>query len=143
MAIKQLSVFVENKKGTLVEITEAISNAGVDIRAMLLADTQDFGILRLVVSDAEKAAAALKNANCMVTINDVVAVCVGDTAGNLSQVVRLMTDNGIDIEYMYAFITISKQYAYVVFRVEDNDYVSKLLEDNGVKLVTQEDIDNL
>ncbi len=143
MAIKQLSIFVENKKGSLVEIFETLSHAQVDIRAMSIADTQDFGILRLIVSDHHKAEEALKQANCIVSITDVIGVAVADKAGSLANVVRLLTDSDVNIEYMYAFITESKQYAYVVFRVADNDAATALLEANGVKLVTEEDIVNL
>ena len=143
MAIKQLSIFVENKKGSLVEIYETLSHAQVDIRAMSIADTQDFGILRLIVSDAEKAADALKQAHCIVSVTDVIGVAVSDQAGSLAKVVRLLTDNDVNIEYMYAFITVSKQFAYVVFRVADNDAATALLESNGVKMVTEEDIINL
>ena len=143
MAIKQLSIFVENKKGSLVEIYETLSHAHVDIRAMSIADTQDFGILRLIVSDADKAAQALKQANCIVSITDVIGVAVTDRAGSLAKVVRLLTDNDVNIEYMYAFITVSKQFAYVVFRVADNDTATNLLEANGIKLVTQQDVENI
>ena len=143
MAIKQLSIFVENKKGSLVEIYETLSHAHVDIRAMSIADTQDFGILRLIVSDADKAAEALKQANCIVSVTDVIGVAINDQAGSLAKVVRLLTDNDVNIEYMYAFITVSKQYAYVVFRVADNDAATELLCANDVKMVTEEDIKNL
>ena len=143
MAIKQLSIFVENKKGSLAEIFEILSQAHIDIRAMSIADTQDFGILRLIVSDHHKAEEALKRANCIVSITDVIAVAVSDQAGSLAEVVRLLTNSDVNIEYMYAFITVSKQYAYVVFRVADNEAAKALLEANGVKLVTESDIKNL
>ena len=143
MAIKQLSIFVENKKGSLVEIYETLSHADVDIRAMSIADTQDFGILRLIVSDTDKAAAALKQANCIVSVTDVIGVAIDDKAGSLAKVVRLLTDNEVNIEYMYAFITVSKKYAYVVFRVADNEDATRLLKANGVEMVTEEDIRNL
>lgn len=143
MSIKELSIFVENKKGSLVEIYETLSHAEVDIRAMSISDTQDFGILRLIVSDATKAAEALKQAHCIVSVTDVIGVTVSDQAGSLAKVVRLLTDNDVNIEYMYAFITVSKQYAYVVFRVADNDVATKILESNGVTLVTEKDIENL
>ena len=143
MAIKELSIFVENKKGSLVEIYETLSHAEVDIRAMSISDTQDFGILRLIVSDVPKAAEALKQAHCIVSVTEVIGVAISDKAGSLAKVVRLLTDNDINIEYMYAFITVSKQFAYVVFRVADNNAATKILEANGVTLVTEEDIENL
>ncbi len=143
MAIKQLSIFVENREGTLVNVTDAIAKANVDIRAMSVADTNDFGIFRLIVTDYDKAKAALEDANCFVSITEVVGVAVEDQPGALAKVIKLLAANNINIEYMYAFITISKQYAYVVLRVADNDAAEKILLDNGVKLVSEEDIASL
>lgn len=143
MAISQLSVFVENKPGKLMEITNALFEASIDIRAMSIADTQDFGILRMIVSDAKRAKSALQKENCVVSITQVIAVAITDKLGSLTKVVKLLTENKINIEYMYAFITISKQHAYVVIRVEDNDKASKLLVDNDVQLVTEDDIKKL
>lgn len=137
MAIKQLSIFVENKEGTLVTITDALAKAEVDIRAMSIADTQDFGILRLIVSDIDKAKAALEENDCFVSITNVVGVTVSDEPGSLAKVVRILTDNKINIEYMYAFITVSKQFANVVLRVEDNEVAEKILVENGIKLIDE------
>ena len=143
MAIKQLSIFVENREGTLVNVTDAIAKAEVDIRAMSVADTNDFGIFRLIVTDYDKAKAALEEANCFVSITEVVGVAVEDEPGALAKVVKILADNSINIEYMYAFITVSRKYAYVVLRVADNEAAEKILAENGVKLVTSEDIDKL
>ena len=143
MAIKQLSIFVENREGTLVEVTDAIAKAQVDIRAMSVADTNDFGIFRLIVTDYDKAKAALEEANCFVSITEVVGVAVEDKPGSLAKVIKLLADHNINIEYMYAFITISKQFAYVVLRVADNAAAEKILTDNGVELVSEEDIASL
>ena len=143
MAIKQLSIFVENHEGTLVTVTNAIAKAGVDIRAMSVADTNDFGIFRLIVTDYDKAKAALDSANCFVSITEVVGVAVEDKPGALAAVVDILAKNNINIEYMYAFITVSKKFAYVVLRVADNAQAEKILTDNGVTLVTEKDIQNL
>ena len=143
MAIKQLSIFVENREGTLVNVTDAIAKAQVDIRAMSVADTNDFGIFRLIVTDYDKAKAALEEANCFVSITEVVGVAVEDKPGSLAKVIKLLADHNINIEYMYAFITISKQFAYVVLRVADNAAAEKILTDNGVELVSEEDIASL
>jgi len=143
MAIKQLSIFVENREGTLVNVTDAIASAQVDIRAMSVADTNDFGIFRLIVTDYDKAKAALEEANCFVSITEVVGVAVDDEPGALAKVVKLLAENNINIEYMYAFITISKKFAYIVLRVADNEAAEKILTENGVKLVSEEDIANL
>ena len=143
MAIKQLSIFVENREGTLVTVTDAIAKAGVDIRAMSVADTQDFGIFRLIVTDPIKAKEYLEASDCFVSITEVVGVAVADEPGSLSKVVRILADHNINIEYMYAFITVSKQFAYVVLRVEDNEATEKILVENGIKLVTEEDMAKL
>ena len=143
MAIKQLSIFVENREGTLVTVTDAIAKANVDIRAMSVADTNDFGIFRLIVTDYDKAKASLEDANCFVSITEVVGVAVDDEPGGLAKVIKILAENNINIEYMYAFITISKKFAYVVLRVEDNDAAEKILLDHGIKLVSEEDIRNL
>ncbi len=143
MTINQLSIFVENKAGTVAEITKSIAKAGVSIRALSVADTQEFGILRLIVSDVEKAREALSESECVVSITKVIGVEIPDVAGGLSEVLELMSVNKINVEYLYAFITISGQHAYVVLRVEDNEKAAKILTENGVKLVTQSDIDAL
>ncbi len=143
MTINQLSIFVENKAGTVAEITKSIAKAGVSIRALSVADTQEFGILRLIVSDVEKAKEALSESECVVSITKVIGVEIPDVAGGLSSVLELMSVNKINVEYLYAFITISGQHAYVVLRVEDNEKAAKILTENGVKLVTQADIDSL
>ena len=143
MAIKQLSIFVENREGTLVNVTDAIAAAQVDIRAMSVADTNDFGIFRLIVTDYDKAKAALEEANCFVSITEVVGVAVEDQPGALAKVVKTLADNNINIEYMYAFITVSKQYAFVVLRVADNDAAEKILTENGVRLISEADIASL
>lgn len=135
-----MSIFVENRTGTLLEITEILASAGVDIRAMSLADTRDFGILRLIVSDIDKAREALKDNQCVVSVNKVIAVAVPDAPGSLREVVKLLANHQINIEYMYAFITVSGKNACVVLRVEDNEKTSELLKANGIHLVSEEDI---
>lgn len=143
MAIKQLSIFVENREGTLVEVTDAIAKAEVDIRAMNVADTNDFGIFRLIVTDYDKAKAALEEANCFVSITEVVGVAIEDKPGSLAKVIKLLAQNNINIEYMYAFITISRQFAYVVLRVADNEAAEKILVENGIRLISDDDIEKL
>nr|WP_316623166.1 ACT domain-containing protein [uncultured Ruminococcus sp.] len=143
MAIKQLSIFVENREGTLVTVTDAIAKAGVDIRAMSVADTNDFGIFRLIVTDIDKAKKALDEADAFVSITEVVGVALEDKPGALAKVVKILADHNINIEYMYAFITVSKQFAYVVLRVTDNAETESILEANGIQLVTEEDMKQL
>ncbi len=143
MSIKQLSVFAENKEGTLADVTDAIAQAGVDIRAMSLADTQDFGIVRLIVDDIESAKQKLNENNCFVSVTEVVGVAVNDEPGGLARVIRLFADNGINIDYMYAFISVSKKNAYVVLRVDDCKAAEDLLVKNGVTLINEDDVAKL
>ena len=140
MTIKQLSVFAENKKGTILYATEARAEAKIDIRAMCVADTRDFGILRLIVDDAEKACEALRAKDCVVSVTQVIGVAVPDVPGGLSNVLKLLAKNDINIEYIYAFITVSGKNAYVVIRVNDNDKAVKVLTENNIPLVTESDI---
>lgn len=140
MAIKQLSIFVENKEGKLVTITDSIANAGIDIRALSVADTQDFGIFRLIVTDPEKAKEALESSGCFVSITQVVGVSIPDEPGSLAKIVNILARYNINIEYMYAFITISGKEASVVLRVADNEAAEKILTENGVKLLEESDI---
>lgn len=138
MNIKQLSIFVENKKGRLADITEILSDVGANIRALSIADTTDFGILRLIVDDPEAAALALKDAGVTVSITNVIAVGIDDVPGAFARPMRILSDAGIDVEYMYAFITRKSEKAYVILRVADNDAAAKVLDENGVELLDNE-----
>ena len=128
MAIKQLAVFVENKHGSLDEITKILANAGVDIRALSISETQDFGILRMIVSDLEAAKATLKENQCVYTVTDVVGVSVPDTPGAMAGVIRILSENSINLEYVYAFLGASHDSACVILRVADNALTEKLLD---------------
>ncbi|MEE1320283.1 MAG: ACT domain-containing protein [Acutalibacteraceae bacterium] len=138
MNIKQLSIFVENKKGRLADITEILSDVGANIRALSIADTTDFGILRLIVDDPDAAALALKDAGVTVSITNVIAVGIDDVPGAFARPMRILSDAGIDVEYMYAFITRKSEKAYVILRVADNDAAAKVLNENGVELLDNE-----
>ena len=143
MAIKQLSVFVPNEAGELVKITDALEKANIDIRAMSIADTQDFGILRLIVSDTDKAKATLTESECLATTNEVVTVAISDEPGALSKVLRILSENNVSLEYMYAFIASDTDSAFVVLRVEDNEKAEAILKDKGIRIITDDDIAKL
>lgn len=132
MAIRQISVFVENKKGSLEKLVNVVAEAGVDMRAMAIADTQEFGILRMIVKGHDKACAALREAGYLVSQNEVAAVEIPDQPGGLSKVVGILAGHGVNIEYTYAFMTRSHDHACVVFRVDDNDLVENILAQNGI-----------
>ena len=135
MTIKQLSVFVENRPGKLVEALETLADAKIDMRALSLADTSDFGILRIIVDKPDQALEVLTEAGYLVKSNDVLAVVIGDKPGGLSSVVRILANAGIDIEYTYAFVAHSKDKAYVIIRVDNNDDAIEVLKKNEVTLL--------
>ncbi len=137
MIIKQLSIFVENKKGRLADITEILSKAGANIRALSIADTTDFGILRIIVDSPDAAALALKEAGVTVSITNVIAVGIDDVPGAFARPMRILADADIDVEYMYAFITRKSEKAYVILRVADNDAAAKVLLEKGVELLDE------
>ena len=143
MSIKQLSVFAENKPGAIVEITDALASRNIDIRAMSIADTQNFGVLRLIVSDVDAARDALRRIECIVSVTDVVCVEMSDRPGALADIIKLLADNGINIEYMYAFVAVSREHAYTVFRVSDNDLTEAALSAAGVKVASEDMIREL
>lgn len=138
MAITQLSAFLENTPGTLCETLAAITDAGVNIRALSLADTKDFGILRIIVSDIEKTKSAIKNT--VVKETPVIAVRMDDKVGALGGVLRLLKAAGINIEYVYAFTGTSEGNAYVVMRVDNIKDAEKVLAEKGVKSLGDQDI---
>lgn len=143
MAMKQLTVFVENKKGTLVSVTKILSEYNINIRALSVAETQDFGILRLIVDDAMKAMDALEEKNYLVKSIDVVGVKIGDQPGKLNEALEVLAKADINVEYLYAFMTRTEKHAYVVLRVEDNELAETTLENVGFHLISEADINKL
>ena len=140
MAIKQLTVFVENKQGALDSITDTLSKNNINLRALSIAETQDFGMLRLIVNDTETAEKVLKEEGYLIKVNDVVGVKIGDTPGKLSAALRVLDEKKINMDYLYAFMARTEKHAYVVIRVEDNDAAEKALEDAGFHMITEEDV---
>ena len=131
MIIKQISIFVENKPGRLAEITEIIAKNNINIRALSVADTTHFGILRIIVDNPEEVERILRDAGLTVSITSVITACIHDRPGGLAEVLKLLSSRDIQIEYMYAFIAKSDNEAYVVMRIEAEDAAVKLLHDNG------------
>lgn len=140
MNIQQLSIFVENRTGRLAEITALMAENNINIRAFSIADTKDFGILRLIVDNPTEAEKVLKDAGNMVSITEVIAVHMDDTPGALAKIMQVILDTGISIEYMYAFVTEVKGGAYTVLRIADNDVVADALGKAGIKLATAEEL---
>lgn len=140
MSLKQLTVFVENKQGALVAITDALAKNGVNIRALSIADTQDFGILRLIVTDYDKAEKTLIDGGFLVKSALVVGVKIGDEPGKLSKALGVLDEKQINVEYLYAFMSRTEKHAYVVLRVADNDSAEVALEDAGFHLISDADV---
>jgi len=140
MTVKQLSVFVENKPGKLVEALETLGDAGVDLRALSLADTSDFGILRAIVDKPGIALDALSTAGFLVKTNEVLAVVIGDRPGGLAAIVRILSEACVNIEYTYAFVAHARDSAYVIIRVDDNEGAAKALTACGVTLLTENEL---
>lgn len=140
MLIKQLSVFVENKSGRLAEITAVIAQAGIDIRALSIADTTNFGILRLIVDKPDDAEQVLKAVGLTVSLTNVIAIGIPDKPGGFASAMKCLADADIGIEYMYAFISRDRDRAYVILRVNDNDSAIETLQNNNVEILTGESV---
>lgn len=143
MSLKQLNVFVENKKGALVQITEALAKSEINMRALSIADTEEFGILRLIVNDTDTASEMLEELGYLIKITDVVGVKIGDAPGKLSKALSVLDENNINVEYLYAFMARTEKHAYVVLRVADNSAAEAALETAGFHLITDSDINKL
>lgn len=136
--VKQISVFIQNKSGKIASVTRTLYENGIDIRALSVADTTDFGILRMLVSDVEKAKDALSRENCILSVNEVDVVAVPDRPGGLAEVLQKLSDANIDIEYMYSLIDRGTNDAYMVFRLADDANLKDVLEANGLTTVSGE-----
>lgn len=140
MKVEQISIFLENRAGRLSEVTQTLSASGINIRALSLADTSDFGILRLIVSDNEKAKTALKEQGFTVGRTTVVPVEVEDTPGGLDAILNILSQQGINVEYMYAFVQQSGKNAVLIFRFDHTDQAIELLQEKGVKVLTGQEL---
>ncbi len=143
MAIKQLTVFVQNEKGTVASITEILSENNVNLRALSLAETQDFGILRLIVNDEKTAERVLAENGYLFKTIDVVGVKIGDEPGRLTSALSVLDKADINVEYLYAFMARTEKHAYVVLRVEENEEAEAILTNAGFKMISEADIAKL
>jgi hypothetical protein len=135
MKVEQISIFLENKPGALAEVTRILGEAGVNIRALSLADTKDFGILRLIVNDNEKAREALGPKGFTVRKTEVVAVEVPDRPGGLAEIIRILAEAGINVEYLYAFVQQSGENAIIIFRFDETDRAIAVLSEKKVRIL--------
>ena len=137
MAIKQLSVFVENKQGSLHEITDVLAKANINLRSMCVADTSNYGIVRIIADEPERAKALLDEEGHAANLRIVNAFAVPDQPGGLTAVLSLLEGKGVDIEYMYALITSESGKAYSVMRAGDTEATDKILTDSGIELLDE------
>ena len=140
MAIKQLTVFVENKPGAVVSVTEMLSANNINLRALSIAETEEFGILRLIVNNEKAAEEILSSEGKLFKITEVVGVKIGDAPGKLSEALRVLDQKKINIEYLYAFMARTEKHAYVVIRVADNAAAEAALTEAGFKMITEADV---
>jgi hypothetical protein len=137
MTIHQISVFLENRAGQLAEIAAILSDNAIDMRAMSIAESADYGVLRLIVSDPEKAASTLLAKGYILSMTPVLAVSVPDEPGALTHILDVLSKNAISLEYAYAALTTKAEQAYMVFRVADNERAISVLTDAGITVVPQ------
>ncbi|MBO4219932.1 MAG: ACT domain-containing protein [Clostridia bacterium] len=131
MIIKQISIFIENRQGRLAEVTDILGKNDVNIRALSIADTTDFGILRIIVDDPDSVIEILKDNNITASTTSVLSVIVDDRPGGLAAVLKILADQGITVEYMYAYISRTEDKAFVVMRTEKEEEAEAILSGSG------------
>ena len=139
MSVKQISVFIENKKGALAACTRYIADNGINIRALSIADTQDFGILRIICDDPKETESVLKKGGFISTVTDVLATEIADKPGSMATILEVLAEAQVVVEYTYAFLS-PDGHAYMIFRVDDNAVASAALAGAGIKTANQEEL---
>ena len=143
MAIKQLTVFVPNRKGEIVKVTKILAENDINMRALSIAETEDFGILRLIVNDERVAEKVLQEQGYLIKVVDVVGVKITDEPGELTVALEVLDKADINVDYLYAFMARTEKHAYVVLRVENNEAAESALVNAQFKLITEADINKL
>lgn len=140
MFIRQISIFIENRPGRLAAVTQLLGDAGIDIRSLSLADTQDFGILRLIVNKPDMAIGVLKDAGCTITVTNVVGVKIPDRPGGLAEILQILNRADVNVEYMYAFVNRSSDRADVIFRMDNEEKGLRVLQENEVAILSCDEV---
>ena len=140
MKIQQISVFLENRKGQLAEITHLLAENGVDLRAISIAETTDYGLARMIVDDSAKASSILLEKGNILSLNPVWAIRVPDRPAGLSELLMKLADNGVDIEYMYSLFAHKGEYAYMVIQTADEEALKGALEGSEIKVIGMEEL---
>ncbi len=140
MTVRQISVFLENRPSSLLEFTKLLEENAIDLRAMSLAEAEDFGIVRIIVDDSYKTIQVLKDAGYVCNMTKVLAVEVEDKPGALVKVLTALGDNKVNLDYTYAFLSSKKGSAFMIMRVGDNEAAVRALFENGIRTVCQDDL---
>ena len=143
MKIKQISIFLENRKGRLYDVCSLLGKNDINIRALNVAETESFGILRIVVNKPDVAVKVLKDADIVAKITDVIAIEVDDRPGGLADILKALADEDVNIEYMYGFVEKSSDKALMVFRFDDVDKAAAILKKHNIKIVTEQGVREL
>ena len=143
MTIKQISIFTENRKNALSELTNVLATHNINMRAMSLADTSDFGIARIIVDNSEQVQGALERSHYIVKVTPVIAIEIPDEAGSLNKILKLLADNGRNVEYMYGFTGRKSGSAYMIIRCTDVAETEKVFEKANIHMIGQEDLQNI
>ncbi len=143
MTIKQISIFIENRKNALSELTNVLAEHNINIRAMNLADTSDFGIARLIVDNTEQVQAALERSAYIVKVTPVIIMEIPDESGSLNKILKILADNGRNVEYMYGFTGRKSNSAYMIIRCTDVPETERVLDKNGIRMVSQDELSSI
>ena len=143
MLIKQISVFVENKKGRLYHLTKTLADHGIDLKALSISDTAEFGILRCIVNDPQKALQIIKDAGFTASVTEVLGVEVEDEPGGLARLLDVLNESDVSVEYLYSFVGTRSDNALIIFHVEELDKALALLKESGFKILTEEVVYNI
>ena len=143
MTINQISIFIENRKNALSELTNVLATHNINIRAISLADTNDFGIARIIVDNVDQVMGALERSHYIVKSTPVIAVEIPDEAGSLNKILKILADNGRNVEYMYGFTGRKSGSAYMIIRCTDVPETERVCEKNGIRMVSQDELVNL
>ena len=143
MTIKQISIFIENRRNALSELTNVLATHNINIRALCLADSSDFGIARLIVDNSEQVQAALERSHYIVKVTSVIAIEIPDESGSLNKILKVLADNGRNVEYMYGFTGRKTNSAYMIIRCTDIPETEKVLEKAGIRMMNQDELVNI
>jgi hypothetical protein len=143
MSVKQISVFLENKKGRLAEVTQVLSKERINIRALSLADTADFGVLRIIVNNPEKCLGVLKSNGFVAQVTEVIAVEVADEPGGLARILEVLDGENVNVEYMYAYVEKRRDNAIVICKIDDRERALAVLAKNGFTTISGEALKTL